>query len=123
VRARSKAHALTCALLAQAAALAAAPEQAPPVRLLVIDSVAWPFRDLDMCAGEDVAARAALLYQLARLLKEVAHRCAAAPPAAAARAHTLLLRVAGARIPRCLGMPRAAGARRSSAGASWRWLL
>ena len=60
-------------LHAQAAALAAA-EQSPPVRLIVIDSITNPFRELDAACAEDMAHRSRLLYQLACLLKETAHR-------------------------------------------------
>jgi hypothetical protein len=48
----------------------------PPVRLIVVDSITNPFRDLDTSGSEDMAHRSKLLYQIARVLKETAHRCA-----------------------------------------------
>jgi DNA-repair protein XRCC3 len=61
---------------AQAAALAAAPHDAstPPVRLIVVDSITTPFRDLDGGVADDMAYRALLLYRISCALKEVAHR-------------------------------------------------
>jgi DNA-repair protein XRCC3 len=63
-------------IVAQAAALAAAPHDAvtPPVRLIVVDSITNPFRDLDGGVSDDMALRALLLYRISCALKEIAHR-------------------------------------------------
>ena len=64
--------------IAQAASLVASADLSPPVRLIVIDSITNPFRELDATTADDSAARAKLLYQIACTLKEAAHRRAAA---------------------------------------------
>ena len=60
----------------QAGVLCASPPEAgqPPVRLLVIDSVAASFKELETGTVGDQAHRANLLYQLAAMLKHMARR-------------------------------------------------
>jgi len=62
-----------CDALQQVEALCASPPAGlPPVRLLVLDSIAHPFRDLDMSGRGAGAARAVLLYRVAAQLKALA---------------------------------------------------
>ena len=44
------------------------------MRLIVVDSITNPFRELDTTDTEDSALRSLLLYQIASTLKEAAHR-------------------------------------------------
>ena len=44
----------------------------PPVRLVVVDSLTFPFRDLDVSAPGQAAHRSELLYTLASRLKALA---------------------------------------------------
>ena len=60
----------------QAATLAASAEMTPPVRLVVLDSIASPFRDLDADCADEMAHRSATLHRVACALKELAHRYA-----------------------------------------------
>ena len=68
------------AAVGQALAIAGAPPPpgVPPVRLLVFDSIAAPFRDKDVTGGwggaSESAARSAQLYRLAAALKAGARR-------------------------------------------------
>lgn len=64
----------------QAAALAGVSDGAPPVRLIIVDSITNPFRELDTAESDDMAHRSRLLYQIACTLKETAHRCAPRAP-------------------------------------------
>lgn len=62
---------------AQAGVLcAAAPDESPPVRLVVVDSITASFKELETGSPQDMAHRAELLYQLAATLKQLARRCA-----------------------------------------------
>jgi DNA-repair protein XRCC3 len=72
--------------IAQASALAGDAALSPPVRLVIIDSITNPFRELDATNAEDGAARSRLLYQIACTLKEAAHRHASRVPSASMHA-------------------------------------
>jgi DNA-repair protein XRCC3 len=64
--------------ISQASVLCASPALQPPVRLVVLDSLAYPFRDLlsgePGCARSELAERARLLYEVAASLKAFARR-------------------------------------------------
>ena len=51
------------------------------MRLIVVDSITNPFRELDTTDTEDSALRSLLLYQIASTLKEAAHRRVLRAPA------------------------------------------
>ena len=61
-------------VLQQAEALIHSGSLTPPLRLIIIDSVANPFRELDASHFGELSERCAALYHIACLLKQLAHR-------------------------------------------------